>query len=862
MTFIRLYEIEEPDAGAVGNKAARLGKMHGIGFPIPPGLVLTTTAFRQAMAPYQDEIQRLLSASNLHALAEVEAVATTIGELLASATLPTNVQFSLEQELAELRTTATKFAVRSSATAEDTEAVSFAGQYESVLGVSKIEDIVAAVLTCWRSYYSAHALSARASHAELENDGMAVLIMPLIEAECSGIAFSLDPVQQNAEHIVVNAVWGLGPGVVDGRLLSDTAWLRRDTLRTERHDVAHKSDQVVVINGQLQHVEVPEEQRRAACLPPDWLTRVAQYALAAEQWLGAPQEIEWAIADGQLWLLQSRPITGLSSDLTQPHPSTVTWTDEMERRQLWELTHWSKRDSPPLLPIEQDYAMAIVDTREETCRWLGMERNWATKWVNGRLYALSIPVGLPEADMRIRRAANHDLKERWRQQGLTSWDYWGPEIVRATERLRAFDAQTADDATLAGHVEEALAVARRHNMLHPMTTSGPPASYINSFEALTGLSGDAATTQAHQLLEGLPTVLTRLTDALYDLAQAARPHVAVVGLIKSPPPDILEQLQTLPEATAVRRRLDDLLTVHGERVGHGYGSHTNLSMPTWRERPQVVLQLAAHYLDSAVEAPKAVRARVQKARDARVEALCAACEDVSAVETFRRELDYARRAFTVLEEHNHYIDQMALGQLRQALMAAAARLVERDVLTTKDDVLWLQFGEIVEALRSEEPPEFTALIRERQDRYALWEQMEPPPFLGIPDEYLDERPPWTDDVGELAASTSDLVTGLGASSGRVSGRAHVLTTNDGLPALAPGEILVAHNVGPRWTPLFPNIGGLVLDSGSIGQHAASTAREYGLPAVIATRNATQVIIDGDWITVDGTAGTVTIDRDN
>lgn len=88
----------------------------------------------------------------------------------------------------------------------------------------------------------------------------------------------------------------------------------------------------------------------------------------------------------------------------------------------------------------------------------------------------------------------------------------------------------------------------------------------------------------------------------------------------------------------------------------------------------------------------------------------------------------------------------------------------------------------------------------------------------------------------------------------------MVSTNDGLPALAPGEILIAYNVGPRWTPLFPTIGGLVLDSGSIGQHSAATAREYSLPAVIATGNATQKIADGDWITIDGTAGTATIDR--
>lgn len=858
----RLKEIDKDEAQTVGNKAARLGKLKALCFPVPSGLVLTTAVFWQAMAPYEDKINHLLGAADLQTPAQLEAVAKEIRELLAPVTLRADVRSSLEQKLAGLRATGAKFAVRSSAIAEDTETASFAGQYETVLGVSTIDDVVEAVFTCWRSYYSAHALSARARLDGVENGGMAILIMPLIDAECSGVAFSLDPVKQRGEHIVVNAAWGLGPGVVDGRLASDTAWVRRENLRVDRHDVVEKTEQIVIENGRLQTAPVEEEQQRAACLPRDWLTRVAQFALAAEQWLGAPQEVEWAIAAGQFWLLQSRPMTTLSPTSTQPYPFSVSWADETEYCHLWELTHWSKQDAPPLLPIEQDYTSAIEDIREETCRWLGVERNWATKWANGRLYARSIPVGLPKADMRVRRAAYADLKERWQREGLTSWDYWGPEIVRATERLRSFDTEMADNLALAEHLQEALAVARRHHMLHPMMSFRPPDSYLEAFRAVSALDDDAATTEAHKLLEGIPTPMTRLIDGLYDLAQAARPYPAMVQLVKSPPSDVLEQLQGLPEAADLRQRLNDFLDEYGERTGHGYGSHANLSTPTWREQPRVVLQMAARYLDPAVEAPQAVRVRAQETRDARVEALCAACDDAVVAETFRRKLDSARRALTVLEEHNHYIDQMALGQVRHALIGASARLVEQGVLRAKDEVLWLRFGEIVGALRSEEPSALTTLIQERQSHYAIWEQMQPPPILGIPDEHLDERTPWTDDTGELAASTPGLLTGLGASSGKVSGRARVASTNDGLPALGPGEILVAYNVGPRWTPLFPTLGGLVLDSGSIGQHAAATAREYSVPAVIATRKATQIIADGDWITIDGTAGTVTIDRDD
>ena len=150
------------------------------------------------------------------------------------------------------------------------------------------------------------------------------------------------------------------------------------------------------------------------------------------------------------------------------------------------------------------------------------------------------------------------------------------------------------------------------------------------------------------------------------------------------------------------------------------------------------------------------------------------------------------------------------------------------------------------------------LIAERQARDAVWRQAEAPPILGVPPADLGERPPLTDDVAQAALAPPGQIKGLGASPGQATGRARLILGGDSLSTLTPGDILVTPNVGPRWTPLLPILGGLVLDSGSVGQHAAATAREYGLPAVIATGNATQRVKNGDWLTVDGTAGIVTL----
>jgi len=258
-----------------------------------------------------------------------------------------------------------------------------------------------------------------------------------------------------------------------------------------------------------------------------------------------------------------------------------------------------------------------------------------------------------------------------------------------------------------------------------------------------------------------------------------------------------------------------------------------------------------------VESPTTIRQRAQSQRDAQLEAWCAACDEPTAVAEFHRELDYAKHVYTVLELHNHFIDQMANGQLRHAVMEAAHWLTEHEFLAHVDDVYWLTFTEILTALR--ESGDFQERIAARQAEFAAWGIYTAPPNLGIPAADLPERPPYTDDVTIAEAEPPGVLHGIGASPGEYRGVCRVMTNyNTDLTDIVPGTVLVAPNVGPRWTPIFPLLGGLILDHGGIGQHAAATAREYGIPAVTDTRIATQRIADGMMVNVDGTAGRVTI----
>jgi pyruvate,water dikinase len=853
---IPLKAVWQSDAAQIGNKAATLGTLLAAEFPVPPGLCITTEAFRLALASRRNQIDAIIRQHHLSDPGAAKDAARAIADLLAGLAVPGEVWTAVRELLPSIADKKKPLAVRSSATAEDRPDISFAGQYDSIIGVCGEEALIAAIVKCWQSFFSTHALAARAAaHALGDTEAMAVLIQPVIEAECAGVCFSVDPVQRRADLAVVNAAWGLGVGVVDGAVATDTYWVHRRKMRLEERRVVEKVEQVTLEpTGSLKYTPTPEERRHAACLPEPWLMRIVQFSIATEAVLGYPQDVEWAIVDQQVWLLQSRPVTALPPGLTHNSIFPVTWEDEAEKRRLWMLAPVCL--DKPFTPLEIDYYLKGIEAYNEVNYFAAFsEQSLEVKPINGYLYYRPIPLDLGSGDRRIRQAFMEDLALRLRQEGKTLWDHWGAEVITAIERLRSFETEGADGLKLAEHLENAVAAYRRHYVVHWLLWRTPIKALYTAYAKVTGLSEAEAESAASQLLEGEETSLTQLVEGLYRLGQSARKIPAVAALMANSPPDLFKQLKALPEAADFCAEFEAFLKIFGDRTGKGFGSDSSFLTPTWSEEPALVLRLAAPYLDPAIEAPSSARVRAMKMREAQVEAICQVCEDKEAVAEFRRQLAYARREATVLEEHNHYIDQATEGQLRRAVLLAAGWLAGQKSIAKQDDVFWLTVNEILAALRSE-VDSLMGIIAERKVRYAELLKLEPPPILGVPDAKLPQRPPLTEEITTETPGTSGRLIGQGASPGRYYGRAHVVRDPLPLPELWPGEVLVAENVGPAWTPFIPVLGGLVLDGGSLGQHAAATAREYGIPAVIQTKIATRHIPHGAWITVDGMTGVV------
>jgi pyruvate,water dikinase len=277
MELVWLGDVAAHDSRLTGGKAAALSRL-AAAFRVPPGFVLTTTAFERS-----PELT----------VAILEVAYTRLGHVVGSE--------------------APRVAVRSSAVDEDGAATSFAGQHETYLNLVGVEEVVAAVARCWESARSERALDYRLHHGlDASAPTLAVLVQQLVPADVSAVVFSANPLTGARDEVVINASWGLGESIVGGTTTPDTIVLRRPDLEVIGRTVGEKRRMTVSVPGGTREVEVPALLRSQLAVSDEQIAAMARLAIALEETVGHPVDVECAIAGGELFLLQSRPITTLA----------------------------------------------------------------------------------------------------------------------------------------------------------------------------------------------------------------------------------------------------------------------------------------------------------------------------------------------------------------------------------------------------------------------------------------------------------------------------------------------------------------------------------------------------------------------
>ncbi len=864
---------EQTTLAEVGGKGYELIRMVSAGLPVPPGAVLTTAFF----APWFDEIK---ASATWTALADAtrEKWATLCNELkgLCPALPLTATQ---RQALEDLRKNLAAlgddglFAVRSSSPEEDLAQASFAGGYETRLGV-RPADLDDAVRHCFASSLDERVLVYKKEHGfDVLSPRIAVVVQQQIDSEVAGVGFSLNPLTNDYDEAVIDANWGLVESVVAGLVSPDhfivdkvdrqvvdkklgakqvSIWLLPDGGTIERKN--HRSAEFTLSDAQLGELT-------------DVMCRI-------EAIYEKPMDIEWAYAGGQLHVLQARPIT----TYVPLAPEMVTKPGE--RRLLYADGALSKgmATNAPMSPMEldrmEDFLCSFLDdffgidvTPEKGLVFFGGSRMYMN--FSNVLWLASpekLSKGTAPQDVLMGEILANIDAERYRAATRPPWMRWGilwsvPRVlwlvrgsfwntlwpVLAPERAhRAYRRKVdAYEVELAENLDYGLPLAEfrqaytalmvRQLFLVTMPVFGAAMIALGSVDRIAGKNSAEAQTLADKLKIGFTgDVVVEMGIELYRMAKLLDPSD-------------FEDLTRLAEQVENRRVSAEFLSAWDAFLAT-FGARGPLEMdvasPRYADDPSLALrQMSFMSMDDERFDPEVTHKRQVKERFRAYDEL------MTRSGWLRRAL--LRRAHRIIDlfagtrdtpKHHIVLFNYAL---RKRALIEGKRLVGEGRLDAAEDIFDLTFRDLESA--NLDPSLDLRELREERTR-----------FLRILEAQVTEFPQVIDSRGRILRPAPreerpGELSGMAVSPGVVTGPVKVLHDPHSKP-VNKGDVLVAYTTDPGWTPLFVNAAAVVLEVGGVLQHGAVIAREYGKPCVVGIDRVMTKLHDGQRVEVDGTAG--------
>lgn len=691
--------------------------------------------------------------------------------------------------------------VRSSAVGEDSQQASAAGQYKTVLGVTTKEQLQQAIASVLASYDNPAAIDYRKQRG-LPEEAMAVLIQIQVQGVFSGVAFSRDPITQQSDAVVIEALPGDASKVVSGQVTPD-----QYRVIVSQADLAQSSEWILPENMTLT-VEGEGD------IPPRLIQQVAFLARHLEaHYHGIPQDIEWSYDGKTLWLLQSRPITTLLPVWTRKIAAEVI--PGLIRPLTWSINRpltcgvWGE-----IFTIVLGSARGLDFNQTATLHY---SRAYFNASLLGRIF---LRMGLPPESLEfltrgakfskpplrstvsnipgLMRLLNRELNlEKDFQRD--DRQYFQPALIELQ------NSDNRDPAQLLSRIDSILGLLRKatyYSILAPLSVALRLAIFrkkdaeidnsltpeVASLRSLTQLAGDAR----------------RVLPASQDVSSG-----------------VFTQLAATDQGREILRQFDQLL----ERYGYLSEVGTDIAVPTWREEPSYVRELFVQLVRSGelggneLHRHRGKRGLVQG------------------------RVDLKGRVTEVYSQ--------LLAHLRWCFVALEQVWIQSGLLASTGDIFFLEFEEVQRVIAdadSELSSRLKKLVEQRRS------QLEKDRGLEVPFLVYGNAPPTS---SASSVSSASLLKGIGASPGKVEGRVKVLRNLQAFE-IDRDTILVVPYTDSGWAPLLARSGGLIAEVGGRLSHGAIVAREYGLPAVMDIHNATVILQDGQRVEIDGQLGTVQI----
>lgn len=862
---LRFQQIDKTQLSEVGGKGANLGELSGMeGIEVPDGFCVSTVAFAKIMeeTPLIGELLDALSGLQTGDTEKIRKLSAEIRESIEKTAIPAEIREEVVQQLADFGIE-TAFAVRSSATAEDLPTASFAGQQDSFLNITGEAEILRHISKCWASLFTERAIVYRIQNGfDHRKVHLSVVVQKMVFPQVSGILFTADPVTSSRKIVSVDASFGLGEALVSGWVNADNYKIREGQIIDKKIGVKKREFYSLEAGG-TQTRGIEAEQQTQQALTDVQILQLAELGRKIEQHFGSPQDIEWCLAQGTFFIVQSRPVTTLfpvpEADDENNHVYISVGHQQMMTDAMKPLglsfylliTRAPMRNAGGRLFVDVTNALASPGRQN----LLDMVGKSDPLMKDALLTILERGDFIPSPSAM----APHPLKSNAARSSA--------EILGSVENdpsvsagLIARTQQSVEDLKLNIRGKSGAALfdfiledlqELKNTLFDPLNmaaimASMNAASWINE-NMLEWLGEKNA---ADTLAQSVPNNITsEMGLALLDVADAIRPYPeAVAFLQQTRNDDFLDEITQVAGGKATR----DAIVAYLDRYGMRCAGEIDISRTRWSEKPLILVPLILSNVKNFGQgaARQKFEQGLNEAKEKekellqRLEQLPGGAQ--KAAET-KQMIDLLRN-FAGYREYPKYGIVNRYFIYKQALMQEAERLVDAGVIREKSDIFYLFFEELHETVKDQQAD--GQLIRERREAHRSYKKLTPPRVI-------------TSD-GEIANGSynrEDLpagaIAGLAVSSGTVEGTARVMLNMEDA-GLEDGDILVTAFTDPSWTPLFVSIKGLVTEVGGLMTHGAVIAREYGLPAVVGVENATRLIRDGQRIRVHGTEGYVEI----
>lgn len=810
--YIRAFEdIRKEDITEAGGKGANLGEMTAAGIPVPQGGVLLSEAYDAYMSSNGIDPSTYENAKDLR-------------RAITDGTIPDDIKEEIRGFYETVCGAGSRVAVRSSATAEDLEDASFAGQQETYLNVIGIDMLLEKVKECYASLWGDRAVSYRKNSGyDREKVALAVVIQQMIESDSAGIMFTSDPAGDR-EDVHINASYGLGEAVVSGIVSPDEYILTRDG-RIIKKIIGSKEVKIIYDreNRGTKQVPVEENERGEAVLDDKTLKELVAGGLRIEDHYGHPMDIEWAIKDGRIYILQARSITTIKEKSVKTYtekdfegyPKVKPAKGAMREGVLFNL----EKTPTPYYPLDHDFGGYVGDQKGVLFSQIGID-------FKGGMYPIDKDGISYQSDNKIRLNKNvfaipkylkligdveNNIKcadeslERCRSE-FESEKGKAPATVKelgeALKRMRDLIGKTAYDRFLYA--------------LFPNAVEGMKVTKV--------LKNIDKELNAYDVLEGLNYVTADMNRAMKDLCGYINSDSGMAGCVMEKDYNAICLLY--PELGS---KLTDFIKKFGSKSD--FNCYCFIS-ETWRENPDRFINTLRPMLKSGGEAVTTLEEGLKKYEDL-MKRVKASLSDKSYAKFERRVKGL--RHYHYIREATQYLWESEFEYCRKLL-----RKLSEVSDISYEELTFLFSDELFEACSKDDLEGKKDIIKARRDKrdfaIAYWDKC----------------------MKDALSGDGDSIKGIGASIGQVKGRVCIVRSPKEFYKLEKGDILVCKYTDPEWTPLFALAAGVVVDTGGTLSHAAIVAREYGIPAVLAAGDATLKLHDGDTVIVDANEGSVTL----